>query len=68
MKLILDIKDSKAEFFIEMLKKFSFVKAERITPEKAELIRDIKESAKYFNLVKKGKAKARPVEDLLNEL
>ena len=68
MKLILEVKDNKAEFFIEMLKNFSFVKAELITPEKAQLIRDIKESAKYYNLVKKGKAKARPVEDLLNEL
>ncbi|MEI6088599.1 MAG: hypothetical protein WCR66_13485 [Bacteroidota bacterium] len=68
MKLLLDIQDNKAEFVIEMLKNFKFIKAERITPEKAQLIKEIKESVEYINLVKKGKAKARPVQDLLNEL
>ncbi len=68
MKLLLDIKDNKAEFVIELLKNFKFIKAERITYEKAELIKEIKESVEYLNLVKKGKAKARPVQDLLNEL
>jgi len=69
MKLLLDINDSKATFFMEMLKHFSFVKAATpITDAKAELMQDIKEAVDELNLVKAGKLKARPAEDLINEL
>ncbi len=68
MKLLLDIKDNKAAFFMELLKSFKFVKAEPLSSEKAELIKEIKESVDYMNLVKLGKAKARPAKEVLNEL
>ncbi len=68
MKVIVDIKDSKAEFFMELLKSFSFVKASPITPYKAEILEELKEAVENLNLVKKGKLKARPAKDLLNEL
>ncbi len=68
MQLLLEIKDNKVDFFMEVLKNFSFVKAKRITPEKTQLMKEIKESVEYINLVKKGKAKARSVNDLINEL
>lgn len=68
MKLMLDIKDSKAGFFMELLKSFNFVKSEPLSPEKELLIREIKEAADYMTMVKKGKAKARPAKDLLNGL
>ena len=32
MKVLLDIKDSKASFFMELLKSFSFVKVKPLTP------------------------------------
>lgn len=34
MKVVLDIKDSKANFVMELLKSLSFVKTEPFTPEK----------------------------------
>lgn len=68
MKLLLDIKDNKASFFMEVLKNFSFVKAKTITPEKALLIEEIKEAVEEVKLIKAGKKKARNADEFLNEL
>ena len=68
MKLLLDIKDSKAAFIIELLKNFSFVKANQLTPYKADVLEGIKEAVEEMRLIKAGKLKGRPAEDLLNEL
>ena len=41
MKVILDIKDSKADFILEMLEGFStYVKAKQISPAKAKVMED----------------------------
>ncbi|MBP9150804.1 MAG: hypothetical protein KBF73_00830 [Flavobacteriales bacterium] len=69
MKILLDIKDSKAAFFMEVLKNFSFVKeATPLSDAKAELMQDIREAVEELKLVKAGKLKARDAEDLINEL
>ena len=68
MKLILDIEDSKVAFIIELLNNFKFVKAKTITPEKAQLLEEMKEAVENLNKVKEGKLEARPAKDLLNEL
>ena len=68
MKLLIEVKDSKANFILELLNSFSFVKAKTISPAKAQLIEDIKESVEHLNLVKQGKIKPRPAKDLLHEL
>jgi hypothetical protein len=68
MKVLLDIKDNKVAFFMELLKSFSFVKAEPLTVEKEKVLKEIKESVSYMKLVKTGKAKARPAKEVLNEL
>lgn len=65
MKLILDIPDNKAAFFMELLKNFTFIKAKTISPAKAELIEDIKQAVDNLNLVKQGKMQARSAKDLL---
>jgi hypothetical protein len=44
MKVILDIKDDKAAFFMEVLKNFSFVKAKPLTPYKEEVLQGLKEA------------------------
>ncbi len=38
------------------------------TPTKARLLEELKEAVEEMKLIKAGKKKARPVEDLLNEL
>lgn len=68
MKVLVDVKDSKAGFIMELLNNFSFVKAKTITPAKAQLIEEIKEAIENLNDVKKGKIKARPAKELLDEL
>jgi hypothetical protein len=68
MKVLLDIKDSKAQFVMELLKSFSFVKAKPLTPYKAAILEGLKEAVEEMKLIKSGKLKARNAEDLFNEL
>lgn len=68
MKVLLDIKDDKAGFVMELLHNLSFVKAEEITPAKAKLIKEIKQAVKEVNLAKKGKIKLKSANQLLDEL
>ena len=68
MKAVLDIKDSKASFIMELLGNFSFVKVQPITNEKALLLNEIKEAVNEINLIKKGKGRARQAKELLNEI
>jgi hypothetical protein len=68
MKAVLDIKDSKASFVMELLGNFSFVKVQPITNEKALLLSEIKEAVNTINMVKKGEGQTRPARELLNEI
>jgi len=68
MKAVLDIKDSKAQFLMELLSNFSFVKFKPITNEKALLLSELREAVDIVNLVKQGKMQARPARELLNEI
>ncbi|MBY0424622.1 MAG: hypothetical protein K2Q22_03210, partial [Cytophagales bacterium] len=68
MKVLLDIKESKAAFVLELLQSLSFVKVKPLSDEKAQLIGEIRQSVEELKQVRSGKLKARPVEDLLNEL
>ena len=68
MKVLLDIKDSKASFVMELLNSLNFVKVKPLSDEKAELMSDIKEAVEELNLIKQGKLKGIPAKDLLNEL
>jgi hypothetical protein len=68
MKVLLDIKDSKAAFVMELLKNLPFVKAKPLTPSKAQVLEELKEAVENMALVKEGKLKARPAKALLDEL
>lgn len=68
MKVLLDIKDSKALYLLEVLKGLSYVKAKELTPYKAGVLEGIKEAVEEMKLIKSGKLKARNAEDLFNEL
>ena len=68
MRVVLDIKESKAMFIMELLRNFSFVKVHPITNEKALLLQEIKEAVDTVNLIKAGKSSARPAKELLNEI
>jgi hypothetical protein len=68
MKVMLDIRDNKAAFMMELLRSFSFVKASPLSEEKARLIGEIKEAVENLEMVRGGKLKARPARELLDEL
>ena len=68
MKVLLDIKDNKAVHLMAILEGLPFVKATAISDEKAVLLEEIKHAVDNLSLVRKGKLKARPARELLNEL
>lgn len=68
MKLMLDINDNKAIYLLEILKSLPFVKTTIISNEKAQLINEIKEAVEELRLIKEGKQKGKPIQELLNEL
>ena len=68
MKVLLDIKDNKAGFIMELLNNFKFVKVDTLTPHKAEVMQGMKQAVEEMKLIKQGKLKAIPAKDLLDEL
>ena len=68
MKVLLDVKDNKADFIIELRRNFSFVKTEQLTPTKAQFLRDLKGSVEEVTLAKQGKIKLQSARDFLHEL
>lgn len=71
MLLLIDIDDDKAHGFIELMKGYSYLKAQELSAADAELlgeIREIKKAFKNADRLKTGKLKGRPAEELLNEL
>ena len=68
MKILLEIKDSKAAFILELLNNFSFVKAKPLTPYKAEVLEGLKDAVDEIKQIKQGKLKGTAAKDLLEEL
>ncbi|MCA4900899.1 MAG: hypothetical protein ING88_19180 [Cytophagales bacterium] len=68
MKVLLEIKDDKAAFFLEVLKNFSFVKAKPLSAETPLLLQEIEQAVNNVNLAKQGKLKPKPLTELLDEL
>jgi hypothetical protein len=68
MKVLLEIKDEKASFVLEVLKNFSFVKAKPLSEHKARLLEEIQEAVHNVNLAKLGKLKPKSLNKLLDEL
>jgi hypothetical protein len=68
MKVLLDIKDSKADFVMELLNNLTFVKTETISLKKAHLLKELKKSINEVKLAKSGKIKLQSAKDFLNEL
>jgi hypothetical protein len=68
MKILVDIKDSKADFILELLKNFPYVKTKKLLPTKAEFLEELRDSVKEVSLAKQGKIKLKSAKDFLNEL
>jgi len=68
MKVLLDIKDNKADFVMELLESLSFVKAETISAPKARFLKEFKKAIDEVNQAKKGNVKLKSADQLLDEL
>lgn len=68
MKVLLDIKDEKATFVLEVLKNFKFVKAQPFTNNDNRFFEELKEAVEEVNLYKTGKIKGRPLTEVLDDL
>ncbi|OFX59510.1 MAG: hypothetical protein A2046_11960 [Bacteroidetes bacterium GWA2_30_7] len=68
MIVLLDIKDSKADFFMELMKNFSFVKTKPFNQEKEKFLNSISEAVEEVKLHKQGKIKLKSARELLDEL
>ena len=70
MKLILDIKDNRVPFFMELVKSLDFVQVikEVNDKEKSQRIQDLAEAFNDAALHEQGKKKLKSANDLLNEL
>lgn len=68
MKLLLDIKEDKAAFILELLRNFKFVKTRELNPHQAEILEDVESAVNELNEVKEGKKKAQPLNEFLDEL
>lgn len=68
MKILLEVKDSKAGFLLELLNSLPFVKTKPLPDSKEQILTDLKEAVKEVNLAKQGKIKLKSAKELLNEL
>lgn len=68
MKVLLDVRDDKAAFIMELLHNFKFVKAKPLTPYKAEVLEGLRKAVEEVNQIKAGKKKAQALSEFLNEL
>ena len=68
MKVILDIKDSKAGFVMGLLQRLPFVKAKPLSKFQAKVLEDVGDAVNEMHLIKKGRLAAKDAEDLFREL
>ena len=69
MKVLLDIKDHKADFVLELLSTLSaYVKTTKIEDDNSDVIESIKTSLKEVKMHQEGKIKLKSAYDLLNEV
>jgi len=68
MHLLVEIKDSKSEHLINVLKDLKYVKVKEISKRKASIYSDLSESVDELIEVLAGRKEARPLRELLNTL
>ena len=70
MKLILEVKESKAKLLMEFLQSLSYVKVTPVakTAEQTQLAAEVKEAIEELTLVRAGKKKTRTLNEFHDEL
>ena len=68
MDYLLEVPKEKQAFLEELLRGFPFIKAKKLTVEKAERMRDMLEAVEEIKDIEAGKRKPRSMKALLREL
>ena len=68
MNYLLEVPKEKQAFLEELLHGFPFIKARKLSPEKAEHLRDMVEAIEEIKDIEAGKHKPRTMKSLLREL
>lgn len=68
MKILVEVKESKAEFLLELLRNLPFVKATSVQEEKEAVLTSVRTAVEQMKQVDAGKLKGRSVQKLLDEL
>ena len=68
MKVLLDIKDEKAAFVMELLGNLKYVKIKTLTDPEATFLKEFKEAVEEVKLAKQGKIELQSAKDFLDEL
>jgi len=72
MRLLLNIRDDKAGFLLELLRNFPFVTTEEVHDAtertEAQIIEDLREALEEVKLAKEGKIELQSARDFLNGL
>lgn len=68
MKILIDIPDTKADAFMDVLNSITFVKAKQLTESKAQALKEVRDAVVEMKQIKAGKKKSRSATEFLNEL
>ncbi len=70
MKVILDIRDNRIPFFMELVKSLDYIRVikEVKDEKKSKFVADLAEAFNDVKLYEQGKKKLKSAKDLLNEL
>ena len=67
-RISLNIKESKFQFFMELIKSLDFVQVDDDGDSREAILKNVKKGLKEVKLAKKGKLKTTPARDFLNEV
>lgn len=68
MKVLLEIEESKADAFMEVLENINFVKVKKVSSKKERFFKELKEAVEELNLIKSGEKQARDADEFFKEL
>jgi len=68
MKIVLDIQDSKAEFILNWLKQYSFVKIQSKKKSLKDLEEGLRDALTEVKEIEAGRKEAKKLKDFLDEL
>ena len=68
MKVLLDIKEDRAQFVLGLLRRLPYVKVKPFTPFQFDVLETTRAALEELELIKEGKLEGRDAEELLNEI